>query len=272
MVHDLQLSPEIIKLQDEILVLEKELAKIILEHEEMLNNVRPNLEAEYQKLVGYKELEQMETEINTRRCKRQLELLQASVNRQENIDKDEIEKKLDDEFREWFEKIEEQYQKIKEAEQRLDNLMSDKENKEFIKLYRKIVFKLHPDLNPNQKYDDKNLWHRVQLAYKLGDLSELRSLAILVDIQHKSTELPSSDDLLRKQKKQLAKQIQRIINKINKLEKTFPFNLINKLADNKWIDDRIKEIQDEIDRSMERQIYYENLIELFLISRKSGIN
>ena len=39
----LQLSPEIIKFQEDIAVLEKELGKVILERDEMLNTVKPNL-------------------------------------------------------------------------------------------------------------------------------------------------------------------------------------------------------------------------------------
>ena len=43
MTQILQLSPEIIKLQEDIAVLEKELGKVILERDEMLNTVKPNL-------------------------------------------------------------------------------------------------------------------------------------------------------------------------------------------------------------------------------------
>ena len=39
-----QLSPEIIKLPEDISFLEKELGKVILERDEMLNTVKPNLE------------------------------------------------------------------------------------------------------------------------------------------------------------------------------------------------------------------------------------
>ena len=100
MTQTLQLSPEIIKLQEDISSLEKELGKVILEQDEMLNTVKPNLEAEYQKKIGYKELERMETEITARRFKRQIELIQAAVNRQESIEEKEIENQLDDEFQE----------------------------------------------------------------------------------------------------------------------------------------------------------------------------
>ena len=68
---------------EEILALEKELGKVILEQDEMVNAVKPNLEAEYQKKIGYKELECLENEIAARRLKRQIELIQAVVNRQE---------------------------------------------------------------------------------------------------------------------------------------------------------------------------------------------
>ena len=166
MVKNLQLSPKIIKLQEDVTTLEKELGKVILERDEMLNTVKPNLEAEYQKKIGFKELERMETEITARRYKRQIELMQAAINRLESIEEKEIKKQLDDEFQEWYEKIEEQYQKVKKAEDSLKCLMSDEDNAEFNKLYRRLVFKLHPDLNPNQAKDEVNLWHRVQLAYE----------------------------------------------------------------------------------------------------------
>ena len=91
MTQALELSPEIIKLQEEILALEKELGKVILEQDEMVNAVKPNLEAEYQKKIGYKELECLENEIASRRLKREIELLQAAINRQEEIDPKKVE-------------------------------------------------------------------------------------------------------------------------------------------------------------------------------------
>jgi|TARA_B110000263_G_scaffold195796_1_gene174259 hypothetical protein len=44
MTQVLELYPEIIKLHEDIAVLEKELGKVILERHEMLNTVKPNLE------------------------------------------------------------------------------------------------------------------------------------------------------------------------------------------------------------------------------------
>ena len=55
MIEPIQLSPEIIKLQEDIAILEKELGKVILEQDEMLNTVKPNLKANYplfKRLIG----------------------------------------------------------------------------------------------------------------------------------------------------------------------------------------------------------------------------
>jgi hypothetical protein len=46
MTQTLQLSPEIVKLQTEVSTFEKELGKVIIEQDEMVNAVKPNLEAE----------------------------------------------------------------------------------------------------------------------------------------------------------------------------------------------------------------------------------
>ena len=272
MPQTLQLSPKIIKLQEDISSLEKELGKVILEQDEMLNTVKPNLEAEYQKKIGYKELERMETEITARRFKRQIELIQAAVNRQESIEEKEIENQLDDEFQEWYRKIEEEYRKMKEAEDRLNCLMSEEENAEFMKLYRQLVFKLHPDLNPNQTKDDENLWHRVQMAYEGGDLEEMRSLAIILDTQRETVGLPSSKDVLQKRKQKLTEQIQKTINTMSELEQKFPFNIIGKLADNDWVNTKVEEIQEQVNQWQEKCKHYEDLIKVLLVNKSAGVN
>ena len=272
MTQALKLSPEIIKLQEDIISLEEELGKVIIERDEMLNTVKPNLEAEYLKKIGYKELEHMEVEITARRYKRQVELIQAAINRQESIEENRIDKQLDDEFQEWHKKIEEQYQKMKEAEDRLNNLMSDDQNKEFKKLYRQLVFKLHSDLNPNQTKDEENLWHRVQLTYKSGVLKEMRSLMIILEAQDSSVELPSSKDILEKRKTKLTKQIQKIINDMGELKQVFPFNIVVKLADKAWVSTKVEEIQEQINQWQEKCEHYEALIKALLSIKETRSN
>ena len=272
MTQALELSPEIIKLQKEVSTLEKELGKVILEQDEMVNAVKPNMEAEYQQTIGYKELERMETEIAVRRIKRHIELIQAAVNRQETIAIEKVEQQLDDEFREWYDKIDDQYQKVKEAQSRIEGLMSDEENEEFKKLYRQLVFKLHPDLNPQQSKDEKNLWNRAQLAYQGGDLEEMRSLMIIFEAQDGTVELPSSKDILEKRKTKLTAQIRKIINKLSGMENEFPFNMANKLADKEWVRAKLEEIDRQIRRWEDKRKEYNELLKVLLMSKETGVN
>ena len=245
---------------------------MILEYDEMINAVKPNLKAEYQKEIGCKELECMENEIAARRLKRQIELIQAAINRQEQFQIDKIEKQLDDEFQEWYEKIEKQYQKVKEAEGRIEGLMTDEENEEFKKLYRKLVFKLHPDLHPEQTADEKNLWHRVKLSYKGGDLEEMRSLAIIIEAGDVAIELPTSKDTLQKRKEKLTAQIKSIINKLSALENEFPFNMASKLADKDWVKDKVETIEKQIEGWEVKCKEYNELLKVLLVSAEAGVN
>ena len=272
MTQALELSAEIIKLQEEILALEKELGKVILEQDEMVNAVKPNLEAEYQKKIGYKELECLENEITARRLKRKVEVIQAAVNRQETIAIEKVEKQLDDEFQEWYEKIDDQYQKVKEAQSRIEGLMSDEENEEFKKLYRQLVFKLHPDLNPHQSKDEKNLWNRVQLAYQGGDLEEMRSLMIILEAQDGTVELPSSKDILEKRKTKLTEQIQKIINKLSEMGNEFPFNMADKLADKDWVLAKLEETDLQIRHWGDKCEEYDEFLKMMLMSKEAGVN
>ena len=268
----IQISPEITKLKTEVTTLEKELGKVILEQDEMVNAIKPNLEAKYHKTIGYKELECLENEIASRRIKRQIELLQAAINRQEEIDLDRIEQQLDDELQEWYEKVKKQYKKVKEAQDRIEGLMSDEDSAEFKKLYRKLVFKLHPDLNPYQSEDEVNLWHRIQLAYQSGDLDELRSLMIILKSQDKAVELPSSKEALEKRKTKLADQIQKIIGKLSDMKKEFPFTIAKNLSDKEWVSSKLEEIGERIRHFEDKCREYNELLKVLLESKETGVN
>ena len=109
MSQTVQLSPEILQLQQDIAALVETVGQVLAERDEMLNTVKPNLEAEYQKNIGYKLLERLEAEIAARRYKRHIELIRAVINRQESIEDAVIETQLDDEFQEWHKKLHAQY-------------------------------------------------------------------------------------------------------------------------------------------------------------------
>ena len=150
--------------------------------------------------------------------------------------------------------------------------MSDEENEEFKKLYRQLVFKLHPDLNPSQSKDEKNLWNRVQQVYQSGDLEEMRSLMIILEARDGAVELPSSKDILEKRKTKLTAQIQKIINKLSKMGNEFPFNMADKLADKDWVRAKLGEISAQLRRWEDKRIEYNELLKVLLMSKEAGVN
>ena len=59
-------------------------------------------------------------------------------------------------------------------------VLSDEDNKELKKLYRKIVKALHPDINPDVSQAQVQLFDNAVSAYKSGDLGTLRIIGEMV--------------------------------------------------------------------------------------------
>jgi hypothetical protein len=58
----------------------------------------------------------------------------------------------------------------------------DRASSRIKELYRLLVRKLHPDLNPHQPARDRELWHTVQQAYNHRDVETLEAVAARVEI------------------------------------------------------------------------------------------
>ena len=69
------------------------------------------------------------------------------------------------------EEAEREHKKRKQADQPLPTGLKD--------LYRSLVRRLHPDLNPRQTPGDRELWLQVQRAYANRDVGQLESLYIM---------------------------------------------------------------------------------------------
>jgi hypothetical protein len=90
----LTLHPQVQALLADCAALQDELARLIAEHDLLVTTVGPNLEAEYQAQIGRYELERFRVDLEVRRVRRTLELLQAAVNRMERITRRQVETQL----------------------------------------------------------------------------------------------------------------------------------------------------------------------------------
>ena len=173
--------PDFQKLKDDVERLRTELSMLMLERDELRFVICKNIETEYMLKLGSLEYKAYEAQCAALRLKRKIELIQARKNRQEIINLTVIDKTLDEEFLEYEKKLNEQVEKMNDAlEHSKGEYLSEADNKELKKLYRKIVKVLHPDINPDVTASQVKMLDNAINAYKNGDLKSLRIIDEMV--------------------------------------------------------------------------------------------
>ena len=173
--------PNFEKLKSEVEKMRTELSMLLLERDELQFVICKNIETEYMLQLGSIEYKAYEAQCAALRLKRKIELIQAKKNRQEKVIISAIEETLDNEFAEYQKQLDEQIDKMNDALKRSKaEVLSDEDNKELKKLYRKIVKALHPDINPDVSEAQVQLFDNAVSAYKSGDLGTLRIIGEMV--------------------------------------------------------------------------------------------
>ena len=248
--HDMSKSnniiilPELEELKAEVERLRTELSMLMLERDELKFVICKNIEAEYMLKLGGLEYKAYEAQCNVLRLKRQLELMQARLNRQESIIMAVIETILNTEFAEYQKKLDEQVGKMNEAIERSNaDVLSEEETKELKKLYRKIVKALHPDMNPNITDAQRQLFDNAVMAYKNGNLDALRAIAGMIgdaDLQVNQTDAKAR---LLEEKKSLEKLLENVREEIQTIKSEYPYTMKELLADDEKVEARKRELE-----------------------------
>ncbi len=239
----LSIHPEVRRLTDENDLLREELTALLSDVHELVDIVKPNLLAIYQKKIGVWELQLLQAQCEAKRAKRRLELAQASLNHGTPPDWNAIDGQIELEFLQWQTRIAEAVEKLKAAETRLQNLLPPEQDRELKKLYYALVKLLHPDVNPDLSDDQRRLWLRVQDAYDARDMQELKALLLLAEKGANVPPPPASLDVLRKEQETLSKQITATLERIEHIESQPPFTLRNDLENEAWVASRRDELE-----------------------------
>lgn len=251
------LSPEYEKLKNEVEKMRIELSMLYLERDELLFVICVNIETAYLLEFGSLEYNVYKAECAVLRLKRKIDLFQAKINRQEKIVLSEIENLLDEEFKEYQEKLNEQMEKINDALRRSKaKFLTDEENEELKKLYRKIVKVLHPDINPNITKEEFKLLQNAIEAYKNGDLKALRIISELID---KDLMLNQDRDLsytLIKDKERLEAFIKEMKEIIAEIKTNYPYNVKEIIENPSKLNQRKQELKETLE-------YYNELISIY---------
>jgi len=257
--------PDFMTLQNDCKILQNELAALIAQFDQLKSTIIPNIEAEYQLTIGHLEYERFCLQIESNRLKRKIEIIQAAVNHGDLVSEDSIDKMLDHEFEEWGNKLNEHLKKIKNAKTRAKSKLSLEESKEIAELYRKIVKKIHPDINHELFNQYKDLWFRVAEAYNHGQLESLKAAWLIIqDLAEENQEVLNLDALSQR-KEELKSNIISFLAEINEIKAAHPYDLMENLSDESWIKEQqstlYKSIAELSSHKIRLKVYLEQMLE-----------
>lgn len=217
--------PDAKDLKEKIKTLRKNLEDLLIEKDNLESIVCENIKTKYTLLFGGLEYKLYKASCEYLRLRRKREMIQAKKNREEEINVKTIEADLDNEFFEYKKKLDEKISEMNRALERSKlPVLSKDETNEMKKLYRIIVKKLHPDLNPKITEAEKELFYRATESHKNGDLTAIRIIFEIVgsdDVKDEITTSPT--DSLEKEAARLETLVESIQKDIDKIKSTEPY-------------------------------------------------
>lgn len=234
-----------------------ELSMLLLERDELQFVICKNIETEYMLKLGSIEYKAYEAQCAALRLKRKIELIQAKKNRQEKVIISAIEETLDSEFAEYQKQLNEQIDRMNDALKRSKaEVLSDEDNKELKKLYRKIVKALHPDINPDVSEAQVQLFDNAVSAYKSGDLETLRIIGEMVGNNPLPEQHKDAMAQLVEERERLQGLLKSIRESIDNIKSEYPYTMKDILEDT----ERTKQKKQELENILEQ---YNELISIY---------
>lgn len=245
-ITSIEITPENKELRARYEMLKREFSELFSLKNEMISHDLPYLTSLYLELIGRKLYEVYCLSLELSILKQRMTLLQAYVNRNEVPDIKAVDKKINVQFAEYQNRIEEEAKKLAAARDYLlkGSLLSEEETKELRTIYFMIVKRLHPDVNPNLNEEDKELFIKAQAAYEMLDLDSLRLILLSLDLDNPP---PVEAYKLEEMVEKLTENVRELQSQIDKLNLEFPFILKEKLINEEWVKSELESAQKEIE-------------------------
>ena len=255
----LDLTPEQKMLHMQYDMLKKEFTELFAQKNDMLTQEEQVITALYLTAIGQKQHQKYCLNVEIKMMTQRISLFQAYFNRNEYPDIPAIEKKMEKQFAEYHKKIADEAKRIALAKEFLkEGFLSEGDVKKLKDVYRQIVKRLHPDINPNVTEAEKDLFVKAQAAYDLCDLITLYAILLSLDNLASNPEVIPID--LKAQVNLLENHVSKLQNLIAKLEKQFPFTFRDKLADEGWVEAERAQLDADIEElTAEKNKYNEYL-------------
>ena len=256
------INPEYLKLIEEIKQLKEDIASLYEEKDELVYHTCKNIETEYMSKVGVLEYKLYEFQCKILRLKRKIELYQINIYRQEVPNEKEIEEKLDIEYKEYEKKLNKMSNDIQEALNRKNySVLSEEDGKELKNIYRKLIKKLHPDLNKENSEKNKNIFLQVTRAYENGDLGALKNLDLLTDevVEKENIEIGEFEEL-KKSKARYKGIVKELLKTIKNIKESYPYNKKEFLKSDILVQKKKEELKQEMEMYKEVYVNLEKIL------------
>lgn len=256
------MTEENIELTKKLDALRLEFLELFTRHKNMVENESVILTSLYLDKLGHLQLELLEKQTEVSRLKMKMNMIQAAINRHEDPDLKSIDQLINERLQTYYAQIQAQSAALDGAKKVLSNLLSEEETQKLKEIFFLLCKRLHPDLNPNQTEEEKDLFVKVKAAYDLQRLSDLQQMLLYLDDSKKEklTLIPLNEKIERIA--HLEKQISSLRLKIDQLEKQFPFNMKELIYNENEIAQKQSELRIQIKSAEEEQLKYLKIINL----------
>jgi len=235
MTDALRLHPEVESLMEACRHLGDAVSQLLVDIDEVVHTEIPWPEAVYLARLGPHQHRLYLLRLDTARLRLHIEMARASLNRGERPDETSIEQALDERLAGWEAEAQAQHERIREARAYIAQpAMKPEDVAELKRLYRALVRRLHPDVNPQVGERERLFWLRAQDAYQSGDVEALRTLTMIVDDGAPPPHAPSALDAWRERKASLEQRMDALMRHLASLREQFPCCLRKQLFDTAW--------------------------------------
>ncbi|WP_238883879.1 hypothetical protein [Clostridium sp. YIM B02551] len=139
---------EYIELKDKYDSMTKYYLSLIEEKEDLLFKEKVFLEAKYLSIFGYLIRQKLQREIDLRRIKKKISLIQFYLNKGEKVDKERVEEKLEEEMKLFKFQMEDFKERLSQSKKLIESpTLTDEEYNEVKSIFRKLAKKLHQNIN-----------------------------------------------------------------------------------------------------------------------------
>ncbi|MBO7105097.1 MAG: hypothetical protein J6W22_06415 [Fibrobacter sp.] len=247
-MNDLILHPRYAALLQEIETLKGELVTVRTQIDHAENVEAQMLKAEYNKYFGVLEHTLVQKYYQARLLKRELELIQAALNRASIPDYAAIDAIIEAEAAEYQAELNKHAEELESSASSVFVTASKEHFAETKQLYQKIVRALHPDLNPAATEADRASLQQAMEAFSEGDISTLDAIAAILELQGKFQKKAPSGTLedLETKRQNLFNTLSSLAQKLQKIHSSFPFDCEKLLESPEFIHEKTEELKTNI--------------------------